>query len=68
MSGEFGERMREVMNLKYSTVDEANTLNYLREEILAVVEVARKTSDGPTANWAELRRVLDALDEKARTL
>jgi hypothetical protein len=28
------------MNLEYSTVDEANALNYLRDEILALYEAA----------------------------
>jgi len=70
MSGEFGQRMRALMDRKYSTVAEASFLNYFRDEILSLYEAAhnqRNHGSGlPCDEVQGLYLALDALDDKAK--
>ncbi len=70
MSGEFGVRLREVMDLKYSTVKEMFFLNYFSDELLSFYEAAcnqRSHGSGlPCEEVKDLYAALDALDAQAK--
>ena len=70
MSGEFGERLREVMDLEYSTAKEMHFLNYFRDEMLALYEAAcsqRSHGSGlPCEEVKDLYAALDTLDAQAK--
>lgn len=72
MSGEFGERLREVMDLPYSTAKEMSFLNYFQDEIQSLYEAAcsqREHGSGlPCEEVKDLYAALDSIDAKAKEM